>query len=232
MQIKIADLSIRIENRHTYIEDLCEAYREPSGAFDFSVAVSEADILAEDAGREHPGYAESLAVYRKIAESILERDGFLLHGVVLDVDGRGVAFLAPSGVGKSTHAALWKKLLGERATVINGDKPLVRFIDGVPYAYGTPWAGKEGLSKNARTPLSAICFLTRSVENSIVPMPKQEVLLALLKQIYLPKDGAKMGTLLDLLARFTEKVTFYSVGCNMDIDAALIPYRTIFGENE
>ena len=151
MQIKIADLSIRIENRHTYIEDLCEAYMEPEGAFDFAVSVTDADILAEDAGREHPGYAESLAVYRKIAEAILEKDGFLLHGVVLDVDGRGVAFLAPSGVGKSTHAARWLQILGERATVINGDKPLIRFTDGVPYAYGTPWAGKERLSKNGRT---------------------------------------------------------------------------------
>ena len=63
-------------------------------------------------------------------------------------------------------------------------------------------------------------------------MPREEVLLSLLKQIYLPKDGAKMGTLLDLLARFTEKVSFYRVGCNMEPDAALVPYRMIFGENK
>ncbi len=232
MQIKIADLSIRIENRHTYIEDLCRAYIEPAGAFDFAVAATEADILAEDAGREHPGYAESLAVYRKIAEAILEKEGFLLHGVVLDVDGRGVAFLAPSGVGKSTHAALWQDLLSERATVINGDKPLIRFEGGIPYAYGTPWAGKEGLSENARTPLSAVCFLSRSEKNSVSKTPKEIVLPSLLRQIYMPKDGAGMELLLDLLARFTEKVTFYSVACNMEPEAALLPYRAIFGENE
>lgn len=232
MLVRMADLNIRIENRHAYTAYLCRKYILDAGEADFTVSVNDADILAEDTGRSMPDYAESLAVYRQIAEKILDFDGFLMHSVVLETAGQGVAFLARSGVGKSTHAGLWQKLLGEKMTIINGDKPLVRFIGDTPYAYGTPWAGKEGLETNARAPLSAVCFLTRGEENIVTPMRKEDVLLPLLPQIYLPKDGSKMERLLDMLARFIEGTSFYSVRCNTNPEAAAVCYRALFGQSE
>jgi len=232
MLVKMADLNIRIENRHAYTAHLCRNYITDAGEADFTVSASEADILLEDAGRTMPDYAESLAIYRKIAENIIDYDGFLMHGVVIETMGRGIAFLARSGVGKSTHAALWQELLGEALTVINGDKPLIRFIGNTPYAYGTPWAGKEGLETNARTPLSAVCFLSRGEENIVTPMRKEDVLLSLLPQIYLPKDGSKMERLLDMLARFIEEISFYTVRCNKNPEAAAVCYEALFGKSE
>ncbi len=232
MLVKLADLNIRIENKHAYTAHLCQNYITDAEKIDFTVSASEADILLEDAGRTMPDYAESLAIYRKIAENIIDYDGFLMHGVVVETEGRGIAFLARSGVGKSTHAAHWQALLGEALTIINGDKPLIRFMDGTPYAYGTPWAGKEGLETNARTPLSAVCFLSRSEENSVTPMRKEDVLLSLLPQIYLPKNGKKMERLLDILARFIEKTAFYTVRCNKNPEAAAVSYEALFGKSE
>ena len=111
------------------------------------------EITINDKGIVDNGYLESLAIYRKIAEKVIEYNGFLLHGVVVEVNKCGIAFLARSGVGKSTHVMLWKELLKNKLTIINGDKPLVRIIDGKIFAYGTAWAGKEKLHKNTKTEL-------------------------------------------------------------------------------
>ena len=42
-------------------------------------------------------------------------------------------FCGSSGTGKTTHMLLWQKMLGDRFKFINGDKPIIRFIDNVPY---------------------------------------------------------------------------------------------------
>ena len=228
MLVRLADLNIRIANKYPYLEDMCRAYQVCEGEADFQIAVSDTEILAEEAGRTIPGYAESLAVYRKIAEEILLYDGFLMHGAVIETKGEGIAFLAKSGVGKTTHMALWKKYLGDGMQVVNGDKPLVRFLDSVPYAYGTPWAGKERLQTNMRVPLKAVCFLSRGEENEAVPCKKEDAFMRLLPQIYTPKDGTKMGLLLEKIGRFIDSVSFYSVRCTTEPEAAETVYRAIF----
>ena len=156
INIRLAEINFCIANKYSYIEDMCKDYITENDA-DVTISVTDEEIYAEGSSDEYDvGYLESLAVYRKIAEKIIEYDGILLHGVVADVDGTGVAFLAKSGVGKSTHTALWQEVLGDKMTVVNGDKPLIRIIDDKIYAYGTPWAGKEKNQKNTKTNLKKI----------------------------------------------------------------------------
>lgn len=218
--VRLADIVFGIDNQYNYIENLCREY-QTSDAPEIHVTATEEEILAEANGEAYDvGYLESLAVYRKIAEEMISRGGFLLHGVVLSVNGVGVAFLAKSGVGKSTHLALWQEVLGEKVTVINGDKPLVRIIDGKVYAYGTPWAGKEGLETNACVPLKKICFLERAEENSCVELEKGEVLMKLLPQVYRPKTVLKIAATMDLLESVINGAEFYQIRCNKEISAA------------
>ena len=63
---------------------------------------------------------ETLAVYRKMADY----DTVLLHGSAIAVDDEGYFFTAKSGTGKSTHARLWREMLGDRAVMINDDNRL------------------------------------------------------------------------------------------------------------
>ena len=227
--VSIADLIIRIENKYEYIVKQSRDYLVPNDtAADFSVCVTEDEILAEgDVGEFPPAYLEYLAVYRKIAEEILKYRGLLLHGVLLECEGKGVLFGAKSGVGKSTHASLWKKLLGDKCTIVNGDKPLVRIIDGRVFAYGTPWNGKEGLHENKRCELFSICFLERGKEN-VISAIGNEALKLILTQTYMPKkDVAKMGMTLDLLDEILTKVKCYKLACNMDISAAQVAYEEL-----
>lgn len=98
-------------------------------------------------------YLETLAVYRKIADILLSCDTLLFHGSVVAVDREGYLFTAKSGTGKSTHTRLWREYFGERAIMVNDDKPLLHITDSGVTAYGTPWDGKHRLSKNIEVPL-------------------------------------------------------------------------------
>ena len=90
-----------------------------------------------------------------------------MHGAVVAWKNQGYLFTAPSGTGKSTHLALWKKYLGDQAEVINGDKPILKVTEDEVWVYGTPWAGKEQWQVNKKVALKGICFLERGEKNSI-----------------------------------------------------------------
>lgn len=228
--IRMAELNIGIDNKYDYIENFCSLYIVNSNKMDFTVSASDFEIESERVAPENPvGYLETLAIYRKIADKIIEYDGFLLHAAVLDFCGEGVAFLAKSGVGKSTHIKLWKSLYGDKALIVNGDKPIVRKIDEAFYAYGTPWAGKEGWQTNTKTKLKKICFLKRATENQTKKTEKEMSLNLLLGQIYIKKGKSSyLSELLDLVGEFINFAEFYHVDCNTDISAAKIAYEGMF----
>ena len=153
-----------------------------------------------------------------------------MHAAVLDVDGKSYAFTAKSGTGKSTHINLWKKLLGDKVVVVNGDKPILRFIDGELYIYGTPWCGKEGWQTNMRSIFKGLCFLERAENNSIKPLEKGECASRIMQQILMPTDPFDAMATLELMDRMLMKVDTWLLGCNMDIEAAKIAYENMSGE--
>ena len=225
--VRLAELNIGIENKYDYIRKMCVDYITDKPV-DFTVSVSDDEIMAEDNGTGFDGgYLESLAVYRKIAERILKYNGFLMHGVAVDVGGCGIAFLAKSGVGKSRHTKLWKILLKDKMIIVNGDKPLVRIIDDKIFAYGTAWAGKEHMHTNTKTELKKICFIERSENNECIPMEKNMVFERLIKQIYIPKDSSLLSLTLDYISALIEKCDFYLIKCNTRISAAKTAYKVI-----
>ncbi len=226
IKVCLAELNIQIENRFSLIEQMCRAYLTSFSRPDITVSVTEEEIRAE--GEGSLPYLETLAVYRKISERLLDYDGFLMHGAVLEINGTGVAFLAKSGTGKTTHLRLWQRLFGEKVTVVNGDKPLIRMKNGEPIAYGTPWAGKEGLQTNTSVPLKKICFIERAEENQCVPLAKKEVLPRLLGQVYLPKSPEKLSKTMDLIGNLLECSDCYIIRCNMELSAAEMAYQALF----
>ena len=238
---RFAGLDVRIESVFDAVHRLCQEYRS-DGVPRFSVRTAEGDIALErdkaaaadlKAGREvvpwPDDYLETLAIYRKIAERLPDYDALLIHGSCICVDGDGYLFAAKSGTGKSTHARLWRELLGGRAAMVNDDKPMLRMTGNVAVAYGTPWDGKHHLSGNIAAPLKAICFLEQSPENHIREIAPSEALPALLGQVYRPADAAAMARTLNLVDRLAGCVKLYRLGCNMNIEAAQLAYETMRG---
>ncbi len=235
---RIADKTITISTLRPDVHELCAEYRAV-GFSDFSAETTQADIdyereksAREDRAENLPvreysdGYLEILAVYRKIAEKMPDYDTFLFHGSAVAVDGRAYVFTARSGTGKSTHARLWREMLGDRAVMVNDDKPLIKVnANGSAIVYGTPWDGKHHLSSNIAVPIQAICILERSETNQITEILKVEALPMLLQQAYRPRDPLALAKTLSLIDRLDVKL--YRLGCNMNPDAAELSYRTM-----
>ena len=233
---KMADKVVEVTSIYAEVHEYCADYQTDENA-DYSVTTTQADIdfEREKSAREDEvegipirhfsdSYLEELAVYRKIAEKILDFDTVLFHGSVVAVDGVGYLFTAKSGTGKSTHTRLWREYFGERAVMVNDDKPLLHIADTVT-AYGTPYNGKHRLGTNTSVPLKAICILTRSADNHIEPITREQAYTMLLQQVYRPADSILMMKILTLIDRLGDCVKLYKLGCNMDISSARVAYE-------
>lgn len=235
---RLAGHTVQIESIYPQTRALCFDYMVDESKADIVIHITEDDIRFERAksereaaieghalGQYEDGYLETLAVYRKIAEAFLQYDIMLMHGSVVAVDGQAYLFTAKSGTGKSTHTRLWMEQFGDRAVMINGDKPLLHIGSEGVTVYGTPWDGKEHLSNNMACPLKAVCILTRSETNYIEQVTKKDALPMLCQQSYRPGEPVALGKTLSLVDRLGDSVGLYKLGCNMNPEAALVAYE-------
>ena len=227
--IRIADIDVCIKNKYEYVEKLCGDYITDTQSVQLSIEISEEMIDRElelatvTASR---GYAEGICIYREICKHLpVEFDAYFLHSAVIEYEGRGYAFSAKSGTGKSTHIKLWRKRFGEEVHIVNGDKPIIRCVDGVLYAYGTPWCGKEGWQNNTKVPLSALCFIERAEKNTIRQMMPDEALMRIFHQILTPEDMDTLDAMAPLLEKTLADVPCYVLGCTPDVEAADVAYN-------
>ncbi|WP_044974993.1 hypothetical protein [Ruminococcus sp. HUN007] len=236
---KFAEKVVEIKSVNDKVQKYCAGY-ESENATDFSVETNEKDIENEKEitrkeyefeGKPVPAYSdgvyESTAVYRKIAEKMPDYDSFVFHGSVIAVDGEGYLFTAKSGTGKSTHTRLWREYFGEKAVMVNDDKPIIKVTDDGVTVYGTPYNGKHRLGTNISVPLKAICILERGEKNEIVRISKSDAYAMLLQQVYRPKDALQMAKTLRLIDEMADSVRLYRLACNMDIEAAKVAYSAM-----
>lgn len=170
---------------------------------------------------------EYLSTGSSFYRALLGFDGLMLHSSAVVVDGKAYLFTANSGTGKSTHTQLWLDHFGDRAYILNDDKPALRLEDGKWYAYGTPWSGKHDISVNSRVPIAGIAAVQRAQENEITPFGGFEAIHAILKQVNKPRDTVLREKLLELLDRLITQVPVWKLCCNMEPEAALIAYHAM-----
>lgn len=202
---------------------------------DFSLTVTREDIafeageaLAEALSegfrvRNFPEpYLERAAIQRKIALELLRYGTVLFHGSAVAADGACYLFTAKSGTGKSTHTRLWRQLLGERAVMVNDDKPFLRITDSGIWVCGSPWSGKHGLDSNIAVPLQGICLLERGSENRIRPL--EEAAIMPLLRTHCPILPTEYGHLAQALSQGT---AFWHMTCTKDPAAAQVSYEAM-----
>ncbi len=225
--IQIAEHVFKIVSLHDSVFHLCQHYLSIQPA-EHTVEIHDWDIVSERYRtpiRYSDEDVEETAVYRKICEYLALQDTILFHSSAIAVDGNAFLFAAPSGTGKSTHVRLWKSHFGDRAVILNDDKPLITVKSGRATAYGTPWAGKEDLNTNTHFPIRSICFLERGAQNRIQELQKENVFPLLLDQTYRPESPESYAAVLKTLGCLSSSVRFYRLACNMDPEAALVAYQ-------
>ena len=231
VKIKLADISIELHNRYEDLEILCRGYETQEPAC-MALQVSDREIEEERRSQSYAfsdGYLETICLYRSLALEMLQHDVFIMHASVLEVNGEGYAFLAPSGTGKTTQTRLWLEYFGSSARVINGDKPLIRMVpegDGWKFvAYGTPWCGKEGMGCNASVPLKALFLVERAATPSCERADEENAVDRIFRQLLLPEDIHQMDALLTMADRLIEAVPVYTLRCNMNTESVIAAYE-------
>lgn len=227
---KIADVVFDAEHIYKYSACICENYLY-SGAEEpeFTAKMTQQDIDAEktqEGAEKFPDYyLESLALFRKLCDYVLtHKQGIIFHSSAIAVDGKAYLFTAPSGTGKSTHARLWREMLGNKAVMINDDKPIIRFTDGKFYVYGTPWNGKHRLGTNARAEIAAICEIRQAKTNKIRRISPSEMLMVVFNQTVIPRETEKMDNLLGILDKLLTSIPLYRLECDISEEAAKTSY--------
>ncbi len=242
--MELAGQVIKVESLYESTCQFCREYLSEAPAA-ISVTMQEADIAYErqKSLREHklegkPGPSfrdaelEITALQRKIAEELFVYDTLVFHGSVVAVDGQCYLFTAKSGTGKSTHTRLWREYFGHRAVMVNDDKPFLKITDTGVLAYGSPWNGKHGLGTNSCFPLKAICILERGEDNRISAISPKEALAMLLQQSNRPMNPHLMPKYLELIDKLCNGVSFYTLACNMDAEAAVVAYEAMSGKRK
>lgn len=227
---EFADVVVQAVFQDHYLEEMCRDY-ETDRAPELTIEVTAEDVAMEEERSEEKGfpygYLESLAFYRKFCERVVEQNILLFHSSVVAVDGQAYVFTAPSGTGKSTHTSLWRQVFGDRAVMINDDKPLFRIESDGVWAYGTPWDGKHRISTRTRARIKGICILERGVENEIARDSFFDAYPFILNQTYRPDDEQGMRKTLELVNQMMGVVPVYRMKCNISEEAAQMAYDTM-----
>ena len=220
-KIKVADIVLEINAFNETTKRYCGDFlsdEEPQ----YVIALSEEDLKNEvtESNNGHVYVNEEIsALYRKIADLLIENDVVVFHGSSFKVKDNGFIVTARSGVGKSTHVRLLSQYLGSDFAYINDDKPLLRIKDDL-VIYSNPWNGKERRGNNTSASLKAVLFLNRG-DNTYKKLDnKEEVYFKLLSQIYLPRDKVKREKALKIIDILLKRINFYEINVNMDISSA------------
>ncbi len=226
MKIKVADLVVEAEFYYDFLSSRLGQYMcDDKEKADITIDVSKQFYI--DRHNENPqmtlGECECLWSGSYFYEQLISFGGIMLHASCVEYEGKAYLFSARSGTGKSTHTHLWLKYLpGSR--IINDDKPAIRCIDGVYYAYGTPWSGKTDESVNLGVPIAGITFLSRG-ENSIKRISPMKALKLFMEQTVRPRDKALMENMLEILNDVLTDIPIYEMSCDMSEEAVKTSYE-------
>ncbi len=209
---------------------------------DFAVEVTMEEIksyynLLEKYGIETfgPKYMERVTLQKLVNEKLSAYHVVTFHSSAIAVDGEAYLFTAPSGTGKSTHARLWREVLGARAVMINDDKPMLRLnADGSVTVFGTPWNGKHGIGNNIAAPLKCVCVLSQAKDNRMERLQEKDLFHTLFIQTYMKTNlqdmpAESMKRIMEVMEGIANQPMWH-LECNISKEAAKLSYETMSGK--
>lgn len=156
---------------------------------------------------------------------------YAVHSASLCYRGKAWLFSGPSGMGKSTHVALWKQVHG--TPCINGDLNLIGFEKGHPVVYGIPWCGTSETYENKTYPLGGITFLRRAEKDYVErPSQSESAMLVMNRVIYPIWTKEALGRSADFAQRVVQTAGIYRLHCTKRPSAAVVMREAIDGGEE
>ena len=158
--------------------------------------------------------------------AVLNHHACVLHGVVMEYEGKGILVTASSGTGKTTHTRMWRDY--KNALILNGDRCLCRKVDGTWYAYGMPWSGSSGEYINRKVPISCIVSLNRGDINQVKSMSVFSGTIYLMQRIFAPIwPGELQNKGFDLCEELAAEIPMLELYCRPDLEAVDVLEKAI-----
>ena len=225
MVYEIAGLKVEMEPRFGRLTKQCEGYRSSGTPVMTLMPDPRDEAQVQVPTQEEREYILHSAAF---CREIIQHGRFFLHASGVACGGGAYLFSGPSGIGKSTHTAMWQKLF-PGIQILNDDKPVIWPEKGKITAWGTPFSGKTQLQMNRGVPLRGICFLKQARENRIRPVAETEALALILNNTWRPKDDKTMNLLLNGIQQVVEEIPIFELSCTRDPEAAQLSYATMKG---
>ena len=228
-RFKIAGLKVDIEIKYERLKKQGKPYEIACDSSPADITLELNDVVFERARKKFPRLSDENIEYLLYGfmfyDKLLDFGGMMLHSSAVAVGGYAYLFSADSGVGKSTHTSYYLEAFGDKAIIINDDKPAIREIDGKLYCFGTPFSGKHDISVNKGFLIGGICFLRRADENVIEKIDPQRAFKLIYRQTQSMNDSAQVEKRLEVLDKLLSNCDLYEMGCTNDVSAAYVSFN-------
>ena len=218
----------------------CVLYRHKSGYLFEMIKGDEVYLFAKE--DNSPRVEANYGLFPKVDVSLLrfgmwmmfglctiELGAIAIHSSVLVKDDGAVLCLGESGTGKSTHTRLWRENI-DGTTLLNDDSPIIRMVDGVPTAFGSPWSGKTPCYRNLSYPIRGFIRLSQAPHNKMRRLSVLEAIGARLPSCppAFAFDDSLQDAICNTLSDMIATAPVFHLECLPNTEAAQLSYNTIF----
>ncbi len=204
--------------RQLWCEDgylLWQQSQRDGGLLQYKITPQKITLLTDTTNTFGLAALEAMTFF--IFECLLHKDVLTFHSCVVEHNGRGFLLAGASGVGKSTHARLWRE--HKNALILNSDRGSCYMQDGKWLTFGTPWCGTGGEQINRQVPVQAMVILQQADYNRVTPLQGQERLVDVMPQVFAGWDSAIQVKMITLLGDFLETIPVLRLECTPDARA-------------
>lgn len=183
-----------------------------------------ADALADL--RFDPVFTSLFALERQM----IRWDSMILHCAYIKYHGTAILFSAPSETGKSTQANLWERY--RESETVNGDRALLRKIDGQWTACGWPVCGTSEICHLEDTPIHAVVMLRQGKENQAERLSPMQAFAQLYSQITVNQWNRDfVQRTVELIEDLVAHVPVWQLTCDISENAVQCLETVLFPED-
>ena len=113
-----------------------------------------------------------------------KRGYYAVHSASILYKGKAWLFSGHSGMGKSTHTAMWHEQFG--TPYLNGDLNLIGRKDGKMVVCGIPWCGTSEIYTTKDYELGGIVLLGRDTKDHVEPLTLYEKIMRVMQRMISP----------------------------------------------
>lgn len=234
LQLEVQDLTVHDDVEKTdpiCITEIWELWNNSKGEFTFigprnkppvtfeiNQEFSEGIVYGDFSGKGQPDtYAFEGIDIVIFANWLTKFSDVILHAAGIAVDGKGYAFVGPSGVGKSTLTEPLAKKPG--VSVLGEDQVVLRYLDEQFWIFGTPWHERPELCSPLGVPLEKIFLLNRDNGQKLSSVNPIEGVVRTMQTAFIPYYRQdRLPSILERLSLLSAQVPFYNLAYQLGSD--------------